>query len=107
MASALDALNGMTTGKSDPKFQQVQAALSQATTDAGAVAGGLGGTATHANAAAFIAAGVKSQVTTLAPQLTAAASGAAQLAAGIAWHRGPLPTGTARAGAPDRPRPDR
>jgi putative drug exporter of the RND superfamily len=84
VTSALDALAGMTTGKSDPRFQQVQAALQHATSDVGAVNAGLGSAVTNANDAAFLAAGVKSQVNTLAPQLTAAASGAAQLEAGIA-----------------------
>jgi RND superfamily putative drug exporter len=83
LSSALDALGGMSTGKSDPRFRQVQAALQQANSDVGAVNSGLGGAVSNANAAAFIAAGVKSQVDALAPQLTAAASGAALLQTGI------------------------
>jgi putative drug exporter of the RND superfamily len=83
VTSALAALNAMSTGKSDPKFQQLQAALRHANSDVGAVNNGLGGAATSASGAAFIASGVKSQVDALAPQLTAAASGAAQLEAGL------------------------
>lgn len=87
VASALAALGAMTTGKSDPKYQQVKAALAQASSDTAAVNSGLAGAAANANAAAFIATGVKSQVDALAPQLTAAASGAAQLESGISQLR--------------------
>jgi putative drug exporter of the RND superfamily len=83
LSAALAALGAMTAGKSDPKFQQLQAALQRANSDFGAITTELGSASTNANAAAFIAAAVKSQVDALAPQLTAAASGAAQLESGI------------------------
>ena len=77
----------MTSGKSDPKYADVVSALQAASGSAAAANQSIAGAATNANASAFIAAGVKSQVTALAPQLTAAASGAAQLEAGIAQLR--------------------
>jgi X-X-X-Leu-X-X-Gly heptad repeat protein len=86
-SQALSTLRGMTTGKNDPNYQAALSQLSAANGALNSVIGGLGSAASDANSAAFIAAGVKSQVETLAPQLTAAASGASQLQAGIAQLR--------------------
>jgi putative drug exporter of the RND superfamily len=83
VTSALAALSEISTGRSDPEFQQLQAALQETNSDVSAVNKGLGGAASSASGAAFIASGVKSQVDALAPQLTAAATGAAQLESGL------------------------
>jgi len=82
-STALDALNGMGVGKSDPRYQEALAALTQANSGIAAADATLAGAVQNAATAAFIAGGVNAQITKLAPQLTAAASGAAQLADGI------------------------
>jgi putative drug exporter of the RND superfamily len=85
--SALASLGSMTSGKSDARYADVVSALQAASGSAAAANHAIADAATNANASAFIASGVKSQVNALAPQLTAAASGAAQLEAGIAQLR--------------------
>jgi X-X-X-Leu-X-X-Gly heptad repeat protein len=87
VAKAIADLQGASTAKSDPALQAALSELSTASNTVGAVNGGLGSAVTSAGGAAFLAAGVKSQVDALAPQLTAAASGAAQLESGISQLR--------------------
>jgi X-X-X-Leu-X-X-Gly heptad repeat protein len=82
VAKATADLQG-SSAKSDPGLQAALSELSTANSAVGAVNGGLGTTASTAATSALLSAGVKTQVTALAPQLTAAASGAAQLASGI------------------------
>jgi RND superfamily putative drug exporter len=82
LAGALSALQAV-GDKSDPNYQKALGALTAANGQVNGITTGLGGALQSAVAAAMISAGVKSQVTALAPQLTAAASGAAALESGI------------------------
>ena len=84
LATALSDLRSMTAGKNDPQYAAALSALENADGDVGALNTGLSGALTDAGGAAFIAAGVKSQINRLAPQLTQAAAGAADLASGLA-----------------------
>jgi X-X-X-Leu-X-X-Gly heptad repeat protein len=81
VSSALSALKGISS--SDPGYQAAVSRLQAADSQVSSITSGLTGALNTAASAAFIASGVKSQVGALAPQLTAAASGAAQLEAGI------------------------
>ena len=83
LASALTALESMTTGKTDPKYSAALSALQNASSSASGVNGDLSSAVGDAGSAAYIAAAVKSQVDTLAPQLTDAAKGASDLASGL------------------------
>jgi X-X-X-Leu-X-X-Gly heptad repeat protein len=83
LATALADLRSMTTGQSDPKYTAALNALQSADGNVGALNAGLGSALTDAGGAAVIASGVKSQVDALAPQLTQAATGAADLAIGL------------------------
>lgn len=82
ISSALSALDG-SGAKSDPGVQQALAALGRANGTVGSINSGLATAGQNAAATALIAGAVKSQINLLAPQLTAAANGASQLAAGI------------------------
>ena len=83
-ARALSALQGLpASAKAEPGYQAALNGVSSVNSSLGGISSGLNTAGSSASAAAFIAAGVKSQVGALAPQLTAAASGAAQLAGGI------------------------
>ena len=84
LATALSDLRSMTAGKNDPQYAAALSALENADGDVGALNTGLSGALTDAGGAAFIASGVKSQINLLAPQLTQAAAGAADLASGLA-----------------------
>jgi putative drug exporter of the RND superfamily len=84
LGTAIADLQKMTAvGKSDPNYGAALAALKGATGTVNDMSTGLGGAATSAGGSALIAAGVKSQINVLSPQLTAAASGASQLESGI------------------------
>ncbi len=82
VSSALTALNS-SSGKNDPGVQQALAALQRADSSMGTLNSDLTSAGQNAATAAFIAGGVNSQINQLSPQLTAAASGAAQLRSGI------------------------
>jgi len=84
VGQALSALQGMgSAGKSDPNYGAALSALQSASGTVNGISGGLGSASSSAASAALIAAGVNSQINALSPQLTAAASGAAQLESGI------------------------
>jgi len=83
ISSALSALNGSSSAKSDPGVQAALTALESANSSVGTINAGLASARQNAATTAFLAAGVNSQINQLSPQLTAAASGAAQLQAGI------------------------
>lgn len=82
VSAAYDALSS-SASKSDPRVESALAALNRAAGSMDAINSGLGTAGQSAAASALIAGGVNSQINTLAPGLTAAASGAAQLQAGI------------------------
>lgn len=83
LARAIADLRRMSAGTSDPSYHSALAELQAAQGVNGTVGSGLNTASSHAAAVALIAAGVKAQVNTLAPQLTSAAAGAAALEAGI------------------------
>lgn len=81
--SAVAALGAMTTGKSDPKYGELANALHAASASAAAAGQAISGAASNAAISALYAAGTKQEVSKLAPELTAAATGAALLRNGI------------------------
>ncbi len=83
IANALNALNAMGAGKTDPNYSSALAAVQQAGSAAATTGATLQSASTSAMGAAVLAAGVNDQINKLSPQLTQAASGAAQLATGI------------------------
>jgi RND superfamily putative drug exporter len=83
LGRALSALQGMTTGKSDPRYAAALSELQSASGSVNDLTSGLGSAETSAGGAAFIASGVKSQINLLSPQLSLAAAGASKLADGI------------------------
>jgi RND superfamily putative drug exporter len=84
VASAIAALESMTSGKSDPHYADTLAALQRAHSSAGGVAGGLASTAPPAGEAAQLASTIYTQTTYLANILGELATGAGKLQAGIA-----------------------
>jgi putative drug exporter of the RND superfamily len=84
VGQAISALQGMgAAGKADPNYTAALNALQSASGSISGITGPLSSAAASASGAAGLSAGVKAQVETLAPQLTAAASGAAALASGL------------------------
>jgi putative drug exporter of the RND superfamily len=83
LTNALNALNAMGAGKSDPQYGSALAAVQSANSSAATASTTLQSASQSGNASALIAAGVNVQINKLSPQLTQAASGSAQLAAGI------------------------
>jgi X-X-X-Leu-X-X-Gly heptad repeat protein len=84
---ALTELQALSSVRSDPSYQAVLTDLTSASGTIAQIGSGLNTASGSAGSAALISAAVKSQVTALAPQLTAAASGAAALEHGIAQLR--------------------
>jgi X-X-X-Leu-X-X-Gly heptad repeat protein len=82
VSGALSALSE-SAAKNDPGVAQAQAALQRASDTIGSISSGLSAAGQDAATTAFLAAGVNSQIKQLAPGLTAAASGASRLQAGI------------------------
>lgn len=83
ITNALNALNGMGVGKTDPNYGAALAAVQSANSSAATVGSTLQSASQNATATAVLATGVNDQINKLSPQLTQAASGAAQLADGI------------------------
>ncbi|HET7051221.1 MAG TPA: MMPL family transporter [Solirubrobacteraceae bacterium] len=83
LATALATLQAMTTGKNDPNYSAALNQLSQASHATGAVANAATVAASSAGQAAFLAAGVNTQVSKLAPGLDQLYVGSQQLEAGI------------------------
>ncbi len=83
IAGALESLNAMGVGKTDPKYQSTLSAVQAANSSVQAANTSLAGAGQTAGTAALLAAGVNSQINELAPQLAQAATGSAALAAGI------------------------
>ena len=83
LASALASLQAMTSGKDDPKYAAALDQLSQADHAAGAVANAATSAASTAGQAAFLAAGVNTQVSKLSPGLNQLYNGSKQLEDGI------------------------
>jgi RND superfamily putative drug exporter len=83
VAAATSALKNVSGATSDPQYQAALNALSAASGAVSTLNSHLSSATAPAAAAALLANGVKQQVGALAPQLTAAATGAAQLEAGI------------------------
>ena len=92
VASAIAALEGMTSGREDPRYGEALAALNRAHSSASGVSSGLGGAAGGAGEAAKLASAVSTQGTFLASVLGELSSGATKLQAGI----GKLRTGNAQ-----------
>jgi putative drug exporter of the RND superfamily len=83
LASALNALNGMAVGKTDPNYSSALAAVQSANSAAATTNTALQSASQSGTATAVLASGVNTQINKLSPQLTQAAAGSAQLAAGI------------------------
>lgn len=83
ITNALNALNAMGVGKTDPNYGAALAAVQSANGAAATTSSTLQSASQSAGATAMLAAGVNDQINKLSPQLTQAASGAAQLADGI------------------------
>lgn len=83
LSAAIGALQSMSTGKNDPRYQAALGALTKASGDLSALSGPLAQAFTNAEVTAILAASVKTQVTQLSPGLIALHDGAAQLQAGI------------------------
>jgi putative drug exporter of the RND superfamily len=84
LANALEALRGMTSGKSDPRYAQALGALERASGSAGGVSSGLGGAAGNASEAAKLAKTLSIQEEFLSNLLGTLASGAGKLQSGLA-----------------------
>ncbi len=83
LASAVAALQGMTSGREDPKYNEALAAVNRAAAAVGGVSGGLASAAPGAKEAAGIAATVATQDAFLASALTELHTGASKLQAGL------------------------
>jgi len=83
VATALTTLQAMTTGKNDPNYSAALNQLTQADKATGSVASAAAAAASDAGQAAFLAAGVKTQVSKLSPGLDQLYRGSQQLEAGI------------------------
>ena len=83
VATALTTLQAMTTGKNDPNYSAALNQLSQADKATGSVASAAAAAASDAGQAAFLAAGVNTQVSKLSPGLDQLYRGSQQLEAGI------------------------
>ena len=83
LATALASLQGMTTGKSDPRYSAAVSQLSQASQATGAVQNAATAAASSAGQASFLAAGVSDQVSKLSPGLNQLYAGSQQLEHGI------------------------
>ncbi|HTX30376.1 MAG TPA: MMPL family transporter [Solirubrobacteraceae bacterium] len=81
--SAAEAALSGSNSKSDPGVQSALAALGRATGSMGGITSGLTSASQNAATSALIASAVNAQIDKLSPGLTAAASGAAALQAGI------------------------
>ncbi len=88
VSSAQSALQGMTTGKSDPQYGAAVSALNQAESAVANLSSGIGAATSNAATAASLAGVIASQAATLATGLTQLHNGAAQLQAGIEQLRG-------------------
>ncbi len=84
LASATEALRGMTAGRADPHYGEALAALEHAAGALGGVTSGLGSVAPETKSAAEIAANAATQGSFLASALGQLHTGAAQLQAGLA-----------------------
>jgi X-X-X-Leu-X-X-Gly heptad repeat protein len=83
VASAVAALQSMTSGREDPKYNEALAALNHAGSTIGGVSGGLASTAPGAKEAAGIAATVSAQSAFLTKALGELHTGASRLQAGL------------------------
>ncbi|HYM46209.1 MAG TPA: MMPL family transporter [Solirubrobacteraceae bacterium] len=84
LASATDALRGMTSGKDDPRYGEALSALEHAGGAVGGVSSGLGAVAPDAKTAAGIAENAATQGSFLTTALDQLHTGASQLQAGLA-----------------------
>ena len=84
LASALESLRGMTSGKSDPRYGEALSALERASGLLGAVSSGLANAAPGASTAAGLAGTTATQTSFLARALGELHTGAGRLQAGIA-----------------------
>jgi RND superfamily putative drug exporter len=85
--NAIASLQGMTTGKSDPHYGAVVAALQNANSAAGSLSSELGGAASSAGGAASLASAIAYQAPGLVAALNELQSGASQLQSGISQLR--------------------
>jgi RND superfamily putative drug exporter len=83
LASALAALQGMTSGKQDPRYAEALAAVNRAGGAVGGVSGGIAATTPGAREAAALAATVATQDAFVANALGQLHTGATQLQAGL------------------------
>ena len=84
VASALDSLKGMTTGRDDPAYAAAVNALSAAQSSASGVASALAGLQPKLSGAAGVSAAAAQQVTQLSKGLQQLHAGSSQLSTGIA-----------------------
>ncbi len=84
VASATEALRGMSAGKADPRYDEALAALERAAGSLGGLTSGLGSVAPETKSAAEIAANAATQGSFLAAALKQLHTGASQLQAGLA-----------------------
>ncbi len=84
IASATEALRGMSAGKADPRYGEALAALEHAAGALGGLTSGLGSVAPETKSAAELAANAATQGSFLASALTQLHTGASQLQAGLA-----------------------
>lgn len=84
IASATEALRGMTAGKEDPRYGEALSALERAGGAVGGVSSGLGGVAPDTKTAAELAANAATQGSFLTSALDQLHIGASQLQAGLA-----------------------
>lgn len=83
-SSAIEALRGMSTGKSDPRYGEALAALERSSAAVGGLSSGLSGALGNAQSAASLAATAVTQGTFLTAALEQLNTGAAKLQAGLA-----------------------
>ncbi len=84
LASATEALRGMSSGKGDPRYGEALAALEHAAGSLAGVSSGLGSVAPETKSSAELAAGAATQGSFLASALSQLHKGASQLQAGLA-----------------------
>ncbi|HYB24637.1 MAG TPA: MMPL family transporter [Solirubrobacteraceae bacterium] len=83
-SAAIEALRGMSTGKSDPRYGEALAALEHTSAAVGSLASGLSGVLGNAQNAASLAGNAATQGTFLTAALEQLNTGAAKLQAGLA-----------------------
>jgi putative drug exporter of the RND superfamily len=82
--AALQQLNAMTTGKSDPRYAATSSALQKAAASSGQLAGGFGSVTSSVSSSATTMKAVEGQIVTLQSGLVQLKKGSADLSSGLA-----------------------